>query len=97
MAGYLIANYRITNPEAYGAYPPAVTSTLLACGAEVLVADYDSELVEGQASSVTIVLKFSSKEAARTWYNSNDYQEIIHHRTDNTEGFILFADEFIMP
>ena len=97
MAGYLIANYRITNPEAYGAYPPAVTSTLLACCAEILVADYESELVEGQASSVTIVLKFPSKEAARSWYSSNDYQEIIHHRIDNTEGFILFADEFIMP
>ncbi len=38
---------------------------LLACGAEVLVADYESEMVEGQASSVTIVLKFPSKEAAR--------------------------------
>ncbi len=97
MAGYLIANYLITNPEAYGAYPPAVIPTLLAYGGEVLVADYESELVEGQASSVTIVLKFPSKEAARSWYSSNDYQEIIHHRIDNTEGFILFADEFIMP
>ena len=97
MAGYLIGNYRVTNSEAYGDYPPAVIRTLLACGAEVLVADYESEMVEGQASSVTIVLKFPSKEAARSWYNSDDYQEIIHHRVDNTEGFILFADEFIMP
>ena len=97
MAGYLIANYRITNPEAYGAYPPAVIPTLHAFAGEVLVADYESELVEGQASSVTIVLKCPSKEAARSWYSSNDYQEIIHHRIDNTEGFILFADEFIMP
>ena len=97
MSGYVIANYRITDPEAYEAYPPAVTATLLACEAEILVADYDSEVIEGEASSVTIVLKFASKEAARTWYNSSDYQNIIHHRKDNTEGFILFADEFTMP
>ncbi len=97
MAGYLIANYRITNAEGYEAYPPAVTATLLACGADVLVADYESEVVEGEASSVTIVLRFPSKEAARDWYNSSDYQKIIRHRTDNTEGFILFADEFVMP
>ena len=97
MTGYVIANYRITNAEAYKDYPPAVTATLLACGADVLVADYESEVVEGEASSVTVVLRSPSKEAARAWYKSSDYQKIIRHRTDNTEGFILFADEFIMP
>jgi len=97
MAAYLIANYRITNPEAFAAYPPAVVPTLLAHGAETLVADYDCEAVEGQPSSVTIVLKFPSKEAARTWYASREYQEIIRKRTDNSEGFLLFADGFVMP
>ena len=55
MAGFLVANYRITNPEAYGAYVPAVMPTLAAHDAEVLVADYDSERVEGEPASVTIV------------------------------------------
>ena len=97
MSGYLIANYRITNSDAYEAYPSAAVPTLLAHGAEVLVADYDSEIVEGQATSVTVVVKFPSKEAARAWYHSGEYQEIIHQRTDNSEGFILFADEIKMP
>ena len=26
-----------------------------------------------------------------------EYQKIIHHRTDNTEGTMVFADEFVMP
>lgn len=97
MAGYVIANYRITNAEAYEAYPPAVIPTLHAHGAEILVADYESEIVEGQASSVTIVVKFPSNEAARVWYDSSEYQEIVHSRIDNSEGFVLFADEFEMP
>lgn len=97
MAAYLIANYQITNPEAYAAYPPAVIPTLLAHDAEVLVADYESEVVEGQASGVTIVVKFPSKKAALTWYNSSEYQAIMHSRIDNSEGFVLFADEFKMP
>jgi uncharacterized protein (DUF1330 family) len=42
-------------------------------------------------------MKFLSKDAALTWYNSSKYQAIIHLRTDNTDGFILFADEFNMP
>lgn len=97
MAGYLIANYRVTNPEAYAAYPQAVVPTLLAHGGEILVADYESEIVEGEASSVTVVVKFPSKESARAWYDSQEYQEILHSRIDNTEGFLLFADEFKMP
>ena len=71
--------------------------TILSYGGEVLVADYESEVVEGQASSVSIVLKFRSKDDALTWYNSSEYREIVHHRTDNSEGFVLFADEYAIP
>ena len=35
MAGYLIANYRIENPEAYQAYIAAVGPTIAAHGGEV--------------------------------------------------------------
>ena len=97
MAGYLIANYRITDAEAYKAYPPAVIPTLMAHGAEVLVADYESEVVEGKPASVTIVLKFPSMEAARTWYDSPEYRQIVGLRTENSEGFVVFADGFVMP
>ena len=97
MAGYLIANYRITNPETYEAYPPAVMPTLNAHGGEVLVADYASEPIEGEPSSVTVVVRFPSKESARAWYDSPEYQKIIHLRTDNSEGIVVFADGFVMP
>jgi len=97
MAGYLIANYRITDAAAYEAYPPAVIPTLMAHGAEVLVADYESEAVEGKPASVTIVLKFPSKEAVRAWYDSPEYQQIVGLRTENSEGFVVFADGFVMP
>lgn len=96
MAAYLIANYRVTNPEGYAAYPQAVVPTLSAYGGEVMVADYESEIVEGEASSVTVVVKFPSKESARDWYDSHEYQEIVHSRINNSEGFVLFADEFKM-
>ncbi len=93
----MIVNYEITNHEAYEAYPPAVVPTLLAHGAEFLVADYKSEMVENEASNVTVVVKFENKETAHAWYNSEEYQKIVHLRTDNTEGFIIFTDEFKMP
>jgi uncharacterized protein (DUF1330 family) len=92
MAAYLIANYRITNPDEYAEYPPAVAPTLAPHGAEPLVVDFDSEPVEGDAQAVTIVLKFESREAARAWYESDEYRAIKHLRADNTEGFLLIAD-----
>ena len=97
MAGYLIANYNITNHEGYQAYIAAVGPTIIGHGGEVLVAGPGSEAVEGEPSAVTVVLKFPSKDALRSWYDSPEYQEIIHHRTDNTQGSLVFADEFVMP
>lgn len=97
MAGYLIANYKITNPDGYQTYIGAVGATIVAHGGEILVAGPGSEAVEGEPGPVTVVLKFPSKDKLRAWYDSPEYQEIIHHRIDNTEGSLVFADEFVMP
>ncbi len=92
MSAYLVANYRITNPDGYAAYPPAVAPTLEPFGGELVIADFDSEAIEGRPSPVTIVVKFPSKEAAKAWYQSDEYQAVVNLRTDNTEGFVVFVD-----
>ena len=97
MAAYLVANYEITNPDGYAPYPDAARPTLLAHGAEVLVADYDSEALEGEPRKVTVVLKFLSKDVARAWYASEEYVKVKHLRTDNAEGIGVLVDEFQMP
>lgn len=97
MAGYLVANYNITNADGYRRYTEAVVPTIMAHKGEVLVAGPGSEAVEGDPGTVTVIVKFPSKEAVRAWYDSPEYQAIIHLRTDNTEGAMIFADEFRMP
>ena len=97
MAGYIIATYDITNPEAYPAYVAAVGATLAGSGVEVLVADYDSERIEGQPPKVTVVLKFASKAAAMDWYNSPAYQAVVHHRTANSAGAMVLVNGFVPP
>ena len=86
-----------TNEEGYQSYIASVGPTIVAHGGEILVAGPGSEAVEGNPGAVTVVLKFPSKDALRTWYDSAEYQEIINLRTDNTEGLLVFADEFVMP
>ena len=97
MSAYLIFNYTITNPDGYQAYPPAAMPTLGSHGAEVLVADYDSQAEEGSPGAVTVVLRFESTDAARGWYESEDYQSIKHHRTANADGTVVLCDGFVMP
>ena len=92
MPAYLVANYTITDTDGYAAYPPAVAPTLVPFKGEVLVADFDSEVVEGEPLPVTIVVKFPSKDAAKAWYHSNEYQAVVRLRTDNTEGYVVFVD-----
>jgi uncharacterized protein (DUF1330 family) len=92
MAAYLVANYRITNPEGYNDYLSTVGPTLEPYGGELIVADFESVIVEGSPFPVTIVVKFPSKRSADDWYRSEEYQQLVHLRTDNTEGFVVFAD-----
>jgi uncharacterized protein (DUF1330 family) len=92
MAGYFVANYTITNQAGYKEYLAAVGPTLEAHGAEFIVVDRDSELLEGSAGQVTIVLRFATKAAAEAWYKAPEYQAIKHLRTDNTDGIGVIAE-----
>ena len=92
MAGYFIANYTITNPAGYKEYLAAVGPILTAHGAENIVIDRDSELLEGSAGQVTVVLRFATKVAAKAWYESPEYRAIRHLRTDNAEGVGVIAE-----
>ena len=91
MAGYFVANYTITNQAEYKEYIAAVGPILEAHGAENIVIDRDSELLEGSAGQVTVVLRFATKSAAEAWYESPEYQAIRHLRTDNTAGIGVIA------
>ena len=92
MAGYFVANYTITNLAGYKEYLAAVGPTLEAHGAENIVIDRDSELLEGSAGQVTVVLRFATKSAAEAWYESPEYRAIRHLRTDSTEGIGVIAE-----
>jgi len=92
MAGYFIANYTITNQAGYKEYLAAVGPILTAHGAENIVIDRDSELLEGSARQVTVVLRFATKAAAKAWYESPEYRAIRHLRTDNAEGVGVIAE-----
>lgn len=97
MASYLVANYNVTNQEGYNQYLAAVGPTIMGHGGKILVAGPGATPVEGNPGTITIVLEFPSREALQGWYDSPEYQEIISLRTDNTDGALVFADQFELP
>ena len=97
MASYLVANYNVTNPDGYQKYLAAVGPTIAAHGGKILVAGPNATPKEGKPGGITVVLEFPTREALEGWYDSAEYQAIIHLRTDNTQGALVFADEFAIP
>jgi uncharacterized protein (DUF1330 family) len=87
-----MAKYRITNQQGCQRYLELVGATTAPHGAEVPVADFDSQIVEGSACPVSIVVRVASREAALGWYNAPECQAVVRHRQDNTDGFVLFAN-----
>lgn len=74
MAGYIIVDVQITDPEAYERYKAAVPATLAAYGGKFIVRGGRAETLEGDwEPGRVVVLEFESVEKAKAWWDSQDY------------------------
>jgi uncharacterized protein (DUF1330 family) len=92
MAAYAVFNYSITDREAHEPYLAEVPATLEEAGAEIVVADLESEALEGEPGAVTVVLRFDSRDALLAWYSSEAYEAIKPIRLDNSDGICAIAE-----
>ena len=75
MAGYVIVDIEITDPEKYAEYVRVVPATLAAHGGRYLVRAGQTEVMEGTwVPKRLIVLEFDSVEKAKSWWASEDYR-----------------------
>ena len=74
MAGYIIVDVQITDPEAYERYKAAVPATLAAYGGKFLVRGGHAEVLEGNwEPNRIVVVEFESIEKAKAWWSSHEY------------------------
>ena len=74
MAGYIIVDVQITDPEAYERYKAAVPATLATYGGKFLVRGGRAETLEGSwEPNRIVVLEFESVEKAKAWWSSQEY------------------------
>lgn len=98
MAAYIVFHNRVFNPDAMGAYLEKAGKSLAPHGAEILVLEDSSEVIEGSTEMVrTVVIRFESRERAQAWYNSPEYQAALPIRLGASEGFGVLADGFEAP
>ncbi|MDA0786100.1 MAG: DUF1330 domain-containing protein [Proteobacteria bacterium] len=78
MSAFIIVDANVHDPEAFKAYGAKVGATLKAHGGKPVASSTDTESLEGTWNpSRVVILEFADADAARGWYNSPEYQEII--------------------
>jgi uncharacterized protein (DUF1330 family) len=97
MKGYLVGNVTVTNGEGYTPYREAVPAIIKKFGGRYL-ARGGFEQVEGSPHcDRLVIIEFPGLEAARAFYNSQDYRAIINGRTDNARSSIMLAEGYENP
>ncbi len=99
MAAYFILTQTVTNQRAYTEeYIPGVLPFLTKHGAEVLVAAFETEVLQGEPADGAVVLRFPSEQAVRDFVNDPDYRPFKELRLRiTTNASAVLAPEFEWP
>ena len=78
MAGYIVVDVEVHDREAYEEYRSQVLPTIEQYGGRFLVRGGAVEVLEGDwQPGRFVILEFPSRERAREWYDSPEYQAIL--------------------
>jgi uncharacterized protein (DUF1330 family) len=98
MAGYIIAEVQVTDPEGYEEYRRQVEGTIAAYGGRYLVRGGKAEALEGDTPrGRLVVLEFSSYEQAKAWYDSSEYAGPKQIRHNTSVGRVILVDGYNQP
>jgi uncharacterized protein (DUF1330 family) len=94
--GYVVVTELIRDPAIYKSYVEKARRTIQQAGGRIIISDDNPTVLEGQwRGSRTVVLEFDSVEAARRWYDSAEYQDIVglRHAAAESNAIILSGFE----
>lgn len=94
MTAYAIGNLRpAPHPhEDVFVYMERIQSTMDPFGGRFLVHGARLEVLEGEWPRALVVIAFPGIEAARAWYASPAYQELLPLRTRHLDGDVVLVD-----
>jgi uncharacterized protein (DUF1330 family) len=93
MAVYIINNMTMRDRDAYQTYLRGFMPVFRKYGGTVLATQDDPVAVEGDwPYQRTVLLSVPSRELARLWMASPEYQQLAEHRRAGTTSNVLFLD-----
>jgi uncharacterized protein (DUF1330 family) len=93
MAVYVITMVNISDPEKYGKYSALATLANEKYGGTFLVRGGNPEPVEGSLPYQRVVVnQFDTREQARQFYNSVEYQAAKHEREGAADFNMVIVD-----
>ena len=93
MTAYAVAHLRSVDQNAEILdYLLRIDATLEPFGGRFVVHGAQPEVLEGEWPGVLVVIGFPDLDAARAWYDSPGYQEILPLRTRNADGVTFLVD-----
>src|SRR3712207_4076392 len=93
MTAYAVAHLRSVDQNAEIVdYLRRIDATLEPFGGRFAVHGVLPEVLEGEWPGVLVVIGFPDLAAARAWYDSPAYQDILPLRTRNSDGVTLVVD-----
>ncbi|WP_419841204.1 DUF1330 domain-containing protein [Candidatus Poriferisodalis sp.] len=92
MPAYFVAQYSVNDADGYRRYQQGAVPTVAAAGAKVIAFDAAAESIEGTPPGPqTVILEFEDTAAAKAWYDSAEYQQVVGLRLESTDGFAVLA------
>ena len=93
MKGYVIANVSVEDAAAYEGYRSRTAAIIEQYDGRFLVRGGAVEVREGEPGiSRLVILEFPSVDAARTFYDSPEYQAILPIRFDTADSTLIIAE-----
>ena len=87
-----LAQYVVNDPALHAEYQKGAGPTIAANGGKLVSFGVDAGTIEATPPGPqTVIVKFESSEAARAWYESAEYPEVVGKRLSATEGFAVIS------
>jgi uncharacterized protein (DUF1330 family) len=93
MPTYIVGDITITDPAAYQAHVPQALATIARFGGRVVVGGGKIDLLEGGPMPERMfIIEFPTADAARRWYQSDDYRAALTLRLSASHGRVLLLE-----
>ena len=93
MPTYIVGDLHITDPAAYDGHVPRALATIARFGGCVIAGGGKIDLLEGDPIPERIfIIEFPNADAARRWYQSDDYKEALKVRLSASNGRVFLIE-----